>query len=541
MDSPPPSQLPRVRRKEFGEHPPVLGMDPRRLFLAFLLQASVLSIVVYQMYAGGALAVARDYAWVMSPWTQPCGLLEHKEFILVSDNVVRTFGSGPGYVHVRGSRIVTVATAGPDVDRVAFARHYAAANPRAALLDYGGAVIGPGLIDVHVHLNEPGREEWEGIPTGTAAAAAGGLTTLLDMPLNSEPCTNTVADLRAKRAAIRAGARVDVGAWGGVVPGNARDARALRALARAGARGFKSFLSPSGMAAFPNVSLADVAAAIPVLKRLGAPYLLHAELVDGDVPPGAEPRSYAEFLARRPARYERAAVHAVLDILRKDTTPARPGFVVHFVHLVSSSLLPALAAAKAEGLPVSVETCPHYLLFSADDVADGDTRFSCMPPIRSAANREALWRGLADGTIDLLASDHSPAPPALKHLDSGNFRGAWGGIAGLQYGLPASWHGAAQHGVGLPAFFRAWAAAPARLAALSARKGALRPGFDADLVVFDPSAPADTGAGGRQHRHKVTPYHDLQLRGRVLATFVRGQQVFDSEKGVAQQACGRYV
>jgi allantoinase len=392
--------------------------------------------------------------------------------------------------------------------------------------DVDDRVVMPGLVDAHVHVNEPGRTEWEGFATATRAAAAGGVTTLVDMPLNSIPATTSVPALEAKRAAALGRLSVDCGFWGGVVPGNAAE---LDALVDAGVAGFKCFLVPSGVAEFPHVGEADLRAALPVLARRGVPLLVHAELegpaateamgVSGAAL--AEPRGYAGYLASRPPSWENEAVRFMVRLSRE--TGAR----VHIVHLSSADALPILQEARAAGLPVTVETCPHYLFFAAEDVPAGHTEYKCSPPIRERENRERLWAALGSRTIDMVVSDHSPCTPELKGLEAGNFREAWGGIASLQFRLPVVWTEARRRGFGLPDLARWLCRSPAELAGLGDRKGTLEPGMDADLVVWDPDAAFEVETALVRHRHALTPYRGRRLQGVVETTFVRGAVVYD--------------
>jgi allantoinase len=387
-------------------------------------------------------------------------------------------------------------------------------------IDAGSAVVMPGLVDTHVHINDPGRADWEGFETATLAAAAGGATTLVDMPLNSIPATTTVAALEAKRRAAAGRCQVDVGFWGGVVPGNVAE---LEPLARAGVLGFKAFLSPSGVAEFTHVGDADLQEAMPVLAAIGLPLLVHAEwpalLRAAD--PGANPRRHATWLATRPPEAERAAIERLIEL--SANTSAR----VHIVHLASADALDAINQARAGGVPISVETCPHYLTFSAEDIADGDTALKCAPPIRERRHRDRLWRALVDREIDLVATDHSPAPAALKHIDDGDFLAAWGGIASLQIALSIVWTGAFARGIAFPRLAEWLSAAPARLAGLDGRKGAIAVGHDADLVIVDPDREMIVDASRLYHRHALTPYDGARLRGVVRATMLRGEIVFE--------------
>jgi allantoinase len=391
----------------------------------------------------------------------------------------------------------------------------------ALVIDLGDRVISPGLVDCHVHVNEPGRSEWEGFETATRAAAAGGVTTLVDMPLNSLPVTTTGAALRAKRRAAEGKCFVDVGFWGGVVPGNARD---LRGLAEDGALGCKAFLIPSGIDEFPNATEPDLLEAMPVLRECGLPLLAHAELDLGARVREADPRAYRGYLESRPPEWEEAAIDLLLALCR------RTGCPVHIVHLSSASAAPALGAARAEGLPVTSETCPHYLCLEAEAIPDGATVFKCAPPIRDHQNREGLWRALFEGVIDFVISDHSPCTPELKLPEQGDFLRAWGGIASLQLGLPAVWTEARRRGAGLPDLARWMSARPAAFAGLGDRKGRIAPGLDADLVVWDPDETFSVRPDRLFFRHPVSPYVGASLVGRVHMTMLRGTVVFDGAR-----------
>lgn len=374
----------------------------------------------------------------------------------------------------------------------------------------------PGLVDTHVHVNEPGRTAWEGFETATKSAAAGGVTTIIDMPLNSVPATVSVAALELKRAAAAGQVFVDVGFWGGAVPGNTGD---LAPLHGAGAFGFKCFLAPSGVDEFPALGADDLEPVLAELARLGGLLLVHAEDPAAlSRAPHAEGASYGAFLASRPRVAEEDAIATVIRLAR------RTGARVHIVHLSSAGALPMIAAAKGEGVRLSAETCPHYLSLTAEDIADGATAFKCCPPIREAANRELLWRGLADGTIDAVVSDHSPATPDLKHLDDGDFGAAWGGIASLQLGLPLVWSEARRRGIRLEKVVEWMSARPAALAGLT-RKGDIALGFDADLVVFAPDGEFVVDVHRLHHRNPLTPYDGRNLSGVVRETFLRGRRV----------------
>jgi allantoinase len=388
--------------------------------------------------------------------------------------------------------------------------------------DFGEAAILPGLVDSHVHINEPGRTEWEGFRTATSAAAAGGYTLLVDMPLNCLPATTTVAALEAKRKAANGQCYVDWMAWGGVVSDNQEH---IEGLAAAGVPGFKCFLIHPGIDGFTMVNERQLRAALPHVARTGLPLLVHAELpgpVDAATRrlAGADWSKYATYLESRPDKAELSAIQLMISLCREYR------FRLHIVHLATSQALDMLRAAKSEGLPVSAETCPHYLHLTSEKIPDGQTLFKCAPPVRSRKNREQLWQGLQEGVIDLVATDHSPCPPEMKRLGERSFRTAWGGISSLSLALPVMWTEANGRGFTLIDIARWMAEGPARLAGCESQKGRIAKDFDADFVVFEPEAEFIATEDRLFYRHCVSPYLGEKLCGVVKATYLRGSCVF---------------
>ncbi len=390
-------------------------------------------------------------------------------------------------------------------------------------IDAGNAVIMPGLVDTHVHVNEPGRTDWEGFETVTRAAAAGGVTTLVDMPLNSIPATVNVRAFEEKLDAAKGKCLVDVAFWGGVVPGNENQ---IAPLLEAGVRGFKCFLVDSGVEEFARVGEADLRKAMPKLAEHGAVLLVHAEVpgpISNALAQAGEtgPRRYQTFLTSRPKEAENEAIRLMTGLCRET------GAKVHIVHHSSADAIPDLRAAREAGLPLTVETCPHYLMFTAEDIPDGATYFKCCPPVRERGNRELLWAALAEGVIDMIVSDHSPCEPELKLKEEGDFVRAWGGIAGIQFGLRAVWTEARKRGFDLGDLARWMSAEPAKLAGLENQKGRLEAGFDADIVVWHPERNSEIEPGSIHHRHKVSPYSGMNLNGDIESTYLRGVKIYD--------------
>ncbi|HUO10984.1 MAG TPA: allantoinase AllB [Phycisphaerae bacterium] len=442
-----------------------------------------------------------------------------ERFALRSRRVVTPEGCDARTIVVSGGRIEALSAYDAAVD--------------CPVRDAGDLVVLPGLVDTHVHVNDPDgppRVGWEGFETATRAAAAGGITTLVDMPLNSTPVTTSVAALEKKRASASGRIHVDVGFHGGLVHDNTSE---INGLLDAGVLGIKAFLVHSGIDDFPAAGEAELRAVAPLLKKHGVALLAHAEL--DHIPPASlpneDPRSYARYLASRPANWETSAIRLLLDIAKQS------GVHVHVVHLATEEALPDLIAARDYRVPVTVETCPHYLYFAAEEIADGATQFKCAPPIREARTRAALWKALRSGDIDMIASDHSPCPPDLKRLDTGDFTKSWGGISSLQLTLPITWTAAMRFN---PATtfnnLAQWLSTfPAKLVGLQ-QKGAIVAGKDADFVLFDPDAAFTVEAESLHHRHKLTPYAGQTLRGVAVQTYLRGRIVHERGQFPVQPA-----
>jgi len=432
------------------------------------------------------------------------------DLVVRARRAVTPRGARPAAVAVRDGAIVAVKP------------YDARLRARESVVLSDDEVLLPGLVDTHVHVNEPGRTEWEGFATATRAAAAGGITTIVDMPLNCVPPTVNVEALELKNKAAEGQCHTDVGFWGGVVPGNVAD---LHPLHDAGVFGFKCFLLHSGVDEFPMVDIAELGTAMAELRRFGALMIVHAEDSTAiERAPRCSGQRYADFLASRPRDAENVAIGQLVELAR------RIGGRVHVLHLSSSDALAMIASARRDGVRITAETCPHYLFLSADEIPAGATQFKCCPPIREADNREALWAGLRAGIIDCIVSDHSPSPPELKRLDIGDFGAAWGGISSIQVGLPVVWTAARQRGIPLDEVVTWMATAPARLAGLT-RKGMLAPGFDADLCAFAPDETFTVDPAVLHHRHPITPYAGRTLTGVVRATWLRGTRVDDVARG----------
>lgn len=448
-----------------------------------------------------------------------------RQLVIQARRAVLPDGTRPAEVRISAGLIDEVGPitsppgprAGPGGQRVGSGGQRAGPGGARVITLADDEVLLPGLVDTHVHVNEPGRTDWEGFATATRAAAAGGITTIVDMPLNSIPPTTNAASLRIKREEAAGQAHVDVGFWGGAVPGSFAF---LPALHRDGVFGFKVFLRDSGVPEFPPVDQAGLSAVMEQAAALGSVVLVHAEdsaVIEAAPPPAG--RSYASYQASRPAAAEVAAIAQVIDAAE------RAGARAHILHLSAADALPMLEAARGRGAAITVETCPHYLALAAEDIPDGATQFKCAPPIRERANRERLWQALRDGIIDCVVSDHSPCPPAMKHLAAGDFGAAWGGISSVQLSLPVVWTQARERGSSLDDIARWMAARPAEIAGL-AGKGRIAPGLDADLVAFAPDDGFEVDPLRLHHRHKVTPYAGQRLHGVVRRTWLRGTPVY---------------
>ena len=399
-------------------------------------------------------------------------------------------------------------------------------NDATNLIDVGNDILMPGLIDPHVHINEPGRTDWEGFETATKAAAAGGLTSLIDMPLNSSPVTTSVEAYREKINATKGKLHVNCGFWAGLVPDNSEN---LTDLLDTGVLGIKAFMTHSGIDEFPNVTRQNLEAAMPEIAKRNLPLLLHCELDkdhEGIQHLLENPTSYQKYLHSRPRSWEDNAIELMIELCEKYQCRT------HIVHLSSSNSIEAIIKAKAKKLPLTVETAQHYLYFNSESILDGRTEFKCAPPIREEENNKKLLKALLDGTIDFVGTDHSPAPPDLKEIQSGNFAKAWGGIAGLQFALPVLWTVASKSGASVLDIHKWMSANVAKFVGLDNSKGKIKIGYDADLLVWNPDENFLVTASQIQHRHKVCPYIGENLKGVVKKTIVNGKIVFDEGRFV---------
>lgn len=439
--------------------------------------------------------------------------------VLRSRRIVTPNGIVDGAIEIKGEKITSIIDSSDN---------QFASLARESMIDYGDFYLLPGVIDGHVHVNQPGRTEWEGGKTATAAAAAGGITTLVDMPLNSSPVTIDAASLQEKKSSYDQAPYVDMGFHGGAI-GTLRGTNPLsqteialqvEALVDAGVLGVKVFLCDSGLDEFPAITERELRAVMPVLAARGVPLWVHAELVPLDWVSPKSIHQYRQWSSARNKVIELTAIEWMIKLCRET------GCAVHIVHLANAEALSRIHHAKNEGLPITIETCPHYLYFCDEHIPDDDPRYKCCPPIRELSNRELLWQGLELGEIDTLGSDHSPCPPEMKFLDTKDFAAAWGGISSLQLMLPVIWHSAMLRDFSISRLAECMASAPAKVLGLSGSKGCIAPGMDADIVAFDPDTTWIVHGENLYHRHKVTPYEGVELRGKVFETWLRGKSAF---------------
>jgi len=427
------------------------------------------------------------------------------DFAIASQRVLTLEGEKPAAILIKGEKILDVVS----IENI---------PENCPTEEMGNNMIMPGLVDAHVHINEPGRTDWEGFETATKAAAAGGITTIVDMPLNCIPVTTTVDALNQKIIATKDQLWIDCGFYGGLIPDNIQD---LESLADAGVLGFKAFLSPSGIDEFPNISEKHLREALHILAKKGIPVLVHAELENGATS-SEENKTYKYFQESRPKSWENNAIKLLIQLCREFNVH------IHIVHLSSADILPEIAQTRKDGFPLTVETCPHYLHFSSERISDGDTRFKCAPPIWNGENRENLWAGLEEGIINFITSDHSPCTPELKNLEAGNFEKAWGGISSIQFALPVIWTECKQRGYSLEQLINWMSKQPAKFVGVDDLKGQISPGFDADLVCWNPDKKYIIKKEAIHHKNKLTPYEGESLYGVVNATFLRGQKVYEN-------------
>ncbi|WP_147201922.1 allantoinase AllB [Segetibacter aerophilus] len=430
------------------------------------------------------------------------------DLVIKSKNVVYEDGVKEAFVLIKNGVIEDVVTKLPN-------------HTNSDFVDVGNKILMAGLIDPHVHINEPGRTDWEGFETATKAAIAGGLTTLVDMPLNSSPVTTTVKAFEEKLTAANKNLHTNVGFWGGIVPGNDGE---IEGLIEKGVLGFKAFLTHSGIDDFPNVTEDDLTKAMPIIAKYKLPLLVHCELTSAEQFENVHPRSYKNYLSSRPKKWEDDAIVLMIRLCEEF------GCRTHIVHLSSSNSVEQIKKAKERGLPLTVETGQHYLYFSAEQIHDGETQFKCAPPIREKENNDLLWQALKDGVIDFVATDHSPAPPEMKQLITGDFMKAWGGIASLQFALPVLWSVAKERSALISDIAKWLCEKPSVLIGKQATKGKIAKGFDADLVVWDAEQKFVVMEEIIQHKHKMTPYLNEELYGVVEQTYLAGKKVFDKGK-----------
>lgn len=510
-----------------------------RYALSAIMHVACIGYVVHMMHAGGVIDIVKSYYDVMMPWVHPCGLIDSKEYIVLSERIVGTRGMVAGGIHVRGGIIAGTFWGKRGMNESYIVRNLVGSKT-VQILNYGDSVVGAGFIDLHVHMNDPGRPDWETMHQATQAAAAGGVTMVVDMPLNSNPVTTTKRRLKEK---IRIGSSsfVQVGFWGGLVPENAHRPGILKSLVKAGAFGFKAFMAPSGIDDFEKVSMSDIEAALPYIRDLDVPLLVHAEVVDGEttrsIQPGTNTKEYVSWIQTRPPEMERKAIKQLIRALEAMKPKETRNFRVHIVHIADSQALSLIAEAKKRRLPISVETCPHYLMFSDNMIPDEATEYKCAPPIRDVENRDELRKAVLRGEIDSISSDHSPSPAFMK--SSGDFIKSWGGISGVQYSLPALWQSLidAQPDLSPSLIHKLLSEYPASMLGMSHLKGKIRDGYHADLVVWNPEEDSDTSKQGCYQSQKLTPYIKAKMKGKVLATIVRGSIVFDTSMGVSAKAC----
>lgn len=440
-----------------------------------------------------------------------CNMTSLDHFALQSNKVIINDNMVAACVEIKAGKIFAIHDFGEKLDCV--------------IDNLADNVLMPGLVDSHVHINEPGRTDWEGFNTATQAAAAGGITTLVDMPLNCIPVTTSKNNFEEKLDAVQDKLWVDCGFWGGVIPDNIDQ---LDELLAAGVLGVKSFLIDSGIDEFPAVKANDIRRALPILAKHDVPYLIHAELDCGDQTNVNIGVKYQNFLNSRPKAWENNAVNLMVELA---TEAKELGLTnkIHIVHLSSDEALNIIREAKKKGLNFTAETCPHYLTIAAENIPDGKTIFKCCPPIRDENNRQHLWQAIKEGIISFIVSDHSPCTPQLKEIDSGDLEKAWGGISALQFGLPLIWTEAKRQGLALVDIARLMSFETAKFAGLDDRKGQITVGYDADLVVFDENENFQISNEIIKHRHKITPYVGREVSGKIKTTYVRGHKVFDND------------